>query len=114
MSLKILLHLYTSSFVPALESGVDGKMRNVTSSFVAFLANPGGYCREYYSTTEYFSIVSVCSSTAAGEQTLLTAVFGVMCTHANITFKNKCRRLSDVIVGLRRALMLSLLQTFTL
>lgn len=41
------MSLYSSLLVPACEGGVDGKMRNVTSSFTAFLANPGEYCQDY-------------------------------------------------------------------
>lgn len=41
------MSLYSSLLVPACEGGVGGKMRNVTSSFTAFLANPGEYCQDY-------------------------------------------------------------------
>lgn len=76
----LTLSLYTSLFVPALEGVIGGQMRNVGSSFIAFLANPGEYCKDYPSTIGFFSIVLVYTSATAGEQTLVW-LFLELCTH---------------------------------
>lgn len=81
----LTLNLYTSLFVPALEGVIGGKMRNMGSSFIAFLPNSGEYFKDFPSTIVFFffPIVLVYTSITADEQ-ILVWLFLYLCVHTQI------------------------------